>query len=170
MFKIGTILLNGTLGQTRNPREGVNWLKRAAMHTDDTTPHALHELAMLHQSSSIEVTKFMVPDPIYAQELFLKSGQLGYAPSQYQLGLAYEYGYIGLPVDPRRSIAWYSKAAAQGDPEAELALSGWYLTGFSNVLQRNEHEAYLWARKAADKGLAKAEYAVGYFLGSFFLF
>jgi TPR repeat protein len=94
----------------------------------------------------------------------LKSAQLGYAPSQYQLGLAYEYGYLGLPVDPRRSIAWYSKAATQGDPDAELALSGWYLTGFNQVLLKNDHEAYLWARKAADKGLAKAEYAVGYFL------
>lgn len=94
---------------------------------------------------------------------------MGYAPSQYQLGLAYEYGYIGLPIDPRRSIAWYSKAAAQGDPEAELSLSGWYLTGCNQVLPRNEHEAYLWARKAADKGLAKAEFAVGYFIGNLFI-
>lgn len=61
MFKIGTILLNGTLGQTKNPREGVNWLKRAAMQVDDTTPHALHELAMLHQSTDPEVAKFIVP-------------------------------------------------------------------------------------------------------------
>jgi TPR repeat protein len=61
MFKIGTILLNGALGQTKNPREGVNWLKRAATQVDDTTPHALHELAMLHQSTDPEVSKFLVP-------------------------------------------------------------------------------------------------------------
>lgn len=94
----------------------------------------------------------------------MKSAHLGYAPSQFQLGLAYEYGYLGLPIDPRRSIAWYSKSATQGEPEAELALSGWYLTGFNQVLAKNDHEAYLWAKKAADKGLAKAEYALGYFL------
>lgn len=31
------------------------------------------------------------------------------------------------------------------------------------MLQQSDSEAYLWARKAADKGLAKAEYALGYF-------
>jgi TPR repeat protein len=89
---------------------------------------------------------------------------LGYPTSQYKLGLSYEYGHLGLMIDPVRSIAWYTKAAEQGEPEGELALSGWYLTGFDTILPRNEFEAYLWARKAADKGLAKAEYAIAYFL------
>jgi TPR repeat protein len=31
------------------------------------------------------------------------------------------------------------------------------------VIQQSDTEAYLWARKAAEKGLAKAEYALGYF-------
>ncbi len=78
--------------------------------------------------------------------------------------MAYEYGHLNLPVDARRSIAWYTKAAEQSEAEAELALSGWYLTGFENVLVQSDKEAYLWARKAAGKGLAKAEYAVAYFL------
>ncbi|KAJ1647262.1 hypothetical protein IWQ61_010113, partial [Dispira simplex] len=73
------------------------------------------------------------------------------------------YGTLTCPQDPKRSIAWYTRAAEQGDPEAELALSGWYLTGSDNVLEQSDTEAYLWARKAADKGLAKAEYAIGYY-------
>lgn len=44
-----------------------------------------------------------------------------------------------------------------------MALSGWYLTGAEGILQQSDTEAYLWARKAADKGLSKAEYAVGYY-------
>jgi len=32
------------------------------------------------------------------------------------------------------------------------------------VLPQSDTEAYLWARKAAEAGLAKAMYAVGYFL------
>ena len=67
------------------------------------------------------------------------------------------------PVDPRQSIAWYSKAAVQEEHQSELALSGWYLTGSEGVLQQSDTEAYLWARKAAQAGLAKAEYAMGYF-------
>jgi TPR repeat protein len=58
---------------------------------------------------------------------------------------------------------WYSRAAAQEEHQSELALSGWYLTGSEGVLQQSDTEAYLWARKAAMSGLAKAEYAMGYF-------
>lgn len=50
-----------------------------------------------------------------------------------------------------------------GDLESQLALSGWYLTGSEGVLQQSDTEAYLWARKAAERGLSKAEYALGYF-------
>ena len=70
---------------------------------------------------------------------------------------------MGCPIDPRQSIAWYSKAAVQEEHQSELALSGWYLTGSEGVLQQSDTEAYLWARKAAHTGLAKAEYAMGYF-------
>lgn len=51
----------------------------------------------------------------------------------------------------------------QEEHQSELALSGWYLTGAEGVLQPSDTEAYLWARKAAQAGLAKAEYAMGYF-------
>ena len=51
----------------------------------------------------------------------------------------------------------------QEEHQSELGLSGWYLTGSEGVLQQNDTEAYLWARKAAQAGLAKAEYAMGYF-------
>jgi TPR repeat protein len=53
--------------------------------------------------------------------------------------------------------------------ESILALSGWYLTGAmgSNgtdiLLPSNDVEAYLWARKAADAGYAKGQYACGYY-------
>jgi TPR repeat protein len=58
---------------------------------------------------------------------------------------------------------WYSRAATQEEHQAELALSGWYLTGSEGVLGQSDTEAYLWARKAAVARLAKAEYAMGYF-------
>jgi len=70
---------------------------------------------------------------------------------------------LGCPVDARQSIIWYTRAAAQGEHQSELALSGWYLTGAEGMLQQSDTEAYLWARKAATAGLAKAEYAMGYF-------
>jgi TPR repeat protein len=88
---------------------------------------------------------------------------MGHASSQYKLGACFEHGLLNNPVDPEQSIMWYRKAALQEDPEGELSLSGWYLTGAEGLLTQSDTEAYIWARKAADKGLSKAEYAVGYY-------
>ncbi|KAI0048252.1 HCP-like protein [Auriscalpium vulgare] len=160
MYKLGMILLQGTLGEAKNPREAVGWLRRAAEQADEENPHALHELALLHENPSGQIVPH---DPIQAKELYTRAAYLGYTQSQYKLGQCYEYGALACPVDPRRSIAWYTKAAEKGNSEAELALSGWYLTGSEGVLKQSDSEAYLWARRAADKGLTKAEYAVGYY-------
>ncbi|KAJ3066165.1 hypothetical protein HDU99_003927, partial [Rhizoclosmatium hyalinum] len=144
MYKLGMILLNGLLSQPKNPREGITWLKRAGSQADETTPHALHELATLYEGKG-ETNGVIIPDPSYAHDLYRRGAQLGYSPSQYKLGVCYEYGLLDLPIDARRSIAWYTRSAEQGDPEAELALSGWYLTGAEGVLKQSDTEAYLWA-------------------------
>jgi uncharacterized protein len=160
MYKLGMILLSGSLGQPKTPREAIGWLKRAAEQADEENPHALHELGLLHELPNSNI---VVHDEVYAMELFTKAATLGYTQSQFKLGQCYEFGSNGCPIDPRRSIAWYTKAAEKGDPEAELALSGWYLTGSEGILKQSDSEAYLWARRAATKGLSKAEYAVGYY-------
>ena len=160
MYKLGMILLNGALGEQQNAREAISWLKRAAEQADEDNPHALHELALLYEQQSGTLVPY---DPAYARNLLTQAAQLGYTPSQYKMGQCHEYGSLTFPVDPRRSIAWYTKAAEKGDSEAELALSGWYLTGSEGVLKQSDSEAYLWARRAANKGLSKAEYAVGYY-------
>ncbi|ORZ20261.1 hypothetical protein BCR42DRAFT_408348, partial [Absidia repens] len=159
MYKLSMILLRGTLGQPKNPREGMSWLERAATQADEDHPQPIHDLGVAFEKEGIPS---VIPDPNYARDLFTRAAQYGYAPSQFKLGLAYENGFLNCPIDPRRSIAWYSKAAEQGDLESELALSGWYLTGATGP-SGNDVEAYLWARKAADRGYAKAEYAVGYY-------
>lgn len=47
MYKMGIISLKGLLGQPKNPKEAVIWLKRAAERADKENPHALHELVSL---------------------------------------------------------------------------------------------------------------------------
>ncbi|OXG23765.1 enzyme activator [Cryptococcus neoformans Ze90-1] len=162
MYKLGMILLGGLLAQPRNIREAIVWLRRAASQADEDNPHALHELALLHERPN-GVGGVLPHDPNMARELFTQAAQLNYPPAQFKLGQCHEFGHLGCPIDPRRSIAWYTRAAEKGDSEAELALSGWYLTGSEGVLKQSDTEAYLWGRKAANKGLAKAEYAVGYY-------
>ncbi len=161
MYKFGIIQLKGLLGQPRNPREALSWLKRAAEKADKDNPHALHELGLLYENAS--PSDSIVKDEKYSRQLFMQAADLGYKFSQFRLGSAYEYGMLGCPIEPRQSIAWYTRAAAQEEHQSELALSGWYLTGSEGVIQQSDTEAYLWARKAASSRLAKAEYAMGYF-------
>ncbi|KDQ60550.1 hypothetical protein JAAARDRAFT_124482 [Jaapia argillacea MUCL 33604] len=160
MYKVGMILLQGTLGEQRNPREAISWLRRAAEQADEENPHALYELGQLHEAPNSGLVPY---DPVYAKRLYTQAGQLGYTQAQCKLGHCYETGSLTCPVDPKRSIAWYTKAAEKGNADAELALSGWYLTGCEGVLKQSDSEAYLWARRAANQGLSKAEYAVGYY-------
>ena len=54
-------------------------------------------------------------------------------------------------------------AAQQSHRDACFALTAWYLVGSPGVLPQSDTEAYLWAKKAAEGGLVKAMYAVGYF-------
>ncbi|KAK9471501.1 HCP-like protein [Dipodascopsis tothii] len=162
MFKIAMANLNGTLGFTQNTAQAVQWLERGAAKADVESPNSLHELANLYENS--DASKTLAKNEAKAFELYLKAATLGYMPSQFKVGSAYEYGLFGCQIDPRQSIAWYSRAAKKGEPQSELGLSGWYLTGAPSVLEQNNNEAYMWARRASEKGLAKAQYSVGYFL------
>jgi TPR repeat protein len=163
MYKLGMILMKGHLGQAPNLGEAMIWLQRAANVADADNPHALHELALLYESAPQGGNGKVIRDEKYALELYIKAAKFGYRNSQARLGQVYEYGQLGCPIDNRSSIHWYSKAAAQEDHDAELALSGWYLTGCAGVLEQNDQEAYLWARKAALAEHPKAEFAMGYF-------
>ncbi|KAE9985358.1 hypothetical protein EG328_007611 [Venturia inaequalis] len=161
MYKLGMILLKGLLGQQASIGEAIVWLQRAADKADEENPHALHELAQIYEHAPPGGK--VIPDQKYALQLYQKASKLGYRSSQTRLGKAYEYGHLGCQIDNRCSIHWYSKAAAQEDHDAELALSGWYLTGSQGILAASDQEAYLWARKAALAELPKAEFAMGYF-------
>ncbi|KAF8215827.1 hypothetical protein K438DRAFT_1901638 [Mycena galopus ATCC 62051] len=161
MYRLGIAELNGELGLSKSPKEGVKWLKRSAEHATAEFPHALHELALLHERG---IDNVLFVDYEYSTELLAQAAELGYAPSAYRLGECYEYGKMGCPQDPALSIHYYNIAAQQNHRDACFALTAWYLVGSPGVLPQSDTEAFLWAQKAADAGLAKAMYAVGYFL------
>lgn len=104
LYRLGIAYLNGELGMSKSPREGVSYLKRSAEHATAEFPHALHELALLHERG-IENVLFI--DYEYSAELLAQAAELGYAPSAYRLGECYEYGKMGCPQDPALSIHYY---------------------------------------------------------------
>lgn len=104
LYRLGIAELNGELGLSKRPKEGVKWLKRSAEHATAEFPHALHELALLHERG---VDNVLFVDYEYAAELLAQAAELGYAPSAYRLGECYEYGKMGCPQDAALSIHYY---------------------------------------------------------------
>ena len=104
MYRLGIAELNGELGLSKRPKEGVKWLKRSAEHATAEFPHALHELALLHERG---IDNVLFVDFEYSIELLAQAAELGYAPSAYRLGECYEYGKMGCPQDPALSIHYY---------------------------------------------------------------
>ncbi|KAI9741080.1 MAG: hypothetical protein M1834_002793 [Cirrosporium novae-zelandiae] len=160
MLRLGRACLLGDMGLTNRYREGVKWMKRAAESADFQYNSAPYELGLLHETGyGDDVFK----DEAYAAQLFTKSADLGHPEASYRMGDAYEHGKLGCPRDPGLSVHFYNGAAQLGHPMAMMALCAWYMVGAEPVLEKDENEAFEWAKKAAETGLVKAQYAVGYF-------
>jgi TPR repeat protein len=178
MFKLGLIYSRGVLGARRSAAKSMEWLIKASHNADLENPHALFELSKIMERDLPFIASPSVSDMEYLSELdrlgytkdevaglnYCKAAaKLGYSPAQCKLGWCYEYGKLRCVIDAKKSIGWYSRAAKQGNPQAEMALSGWYLTGAKNILEPNDREAFLWALKSTEGGFVKAEYALGYY-------
>lgn len=160
MYRLGLAEMKGELSLSRNIRDGHKWLKRSAEAATPQYPHALHELAILHERGLGSVVFI---DLKYSVNLYHEAAVLGYAPSAHRLGECYEFGKLDCTSDPSLSIQYYSIAAEQNHPESCFALTAWYLVGIPDLLPPSDEQAYAWALCAAQSGLPRAEYAIGYF-------
>lgn len=169
MLRLGIACFYGRLGLHmgsassvgKTQQEGIKWLKRATETANETFPQGPFELAKIYETGYKDIVFVDIP---YAVQLYVKSADLNYFPASAKLGHAYEYGALGCPQDAALSIHYYTIAALGGDPTAMLAMCAWYMVGAEPMLPRNEEEAFCWAERAAQRGLAKAQYAAGYFL------
>lgn len=112
-----------------------------------------------------------------ALKYYLEAAKLGHSESQASLGYYYSQGFFPTlnfksdkeahngnpdPLDTRKSIYWFSKAASDGHVYASLGLARWYGSGAEGVMNKDEQQAFLWGRKAADiGGLPEAEFMIG---------
>jgi TPR repeat protein len=160
MLRLAKACLTGDMGLGKRYREGVKWLKRAAESADFQYNSAPYELGLLHETGFGDD---IFRDESYTAQLFTKSADLGHAEANYRLGDAYEHGKLNCPRDPALAVHFYTGAAERDHPLAQMALCAWYMVGAEPVLEKDEDEAYQWALKAAESGLTKAEYAIGYF-------
>ncbi|KAI0125892.1 HCP-like protein [Xylariales sp. AK1849] len=159
MTRLGKACLSGDLGENRY-REAIKWLKRATESSDTMYNGAPYQLGVLYETGyGDDIFK----DESYAAELFTQAAELGHPEANYRMGDAYEHGKLSCPRDPALSVHFYTGAAERGHPAAMMGLCAWYMVGADPILEKDEEEAYEWARRSAELGFVKAEYAVGYF-------
>lgn len=116
-----------------------------------------------------ELKQITVPDQILPMDLSAarynieKAAYLGFAKAQTKMGLAYELCQLGCEFDPALSLHYNALASRQGEPEADMAISKWFLCGSKDLFEKNDELAYVYAERAAQTGLPTAEFAMGYF-------
>lgn len=148
MTRLGRACLSGDLGENKY-REGVKWLKRATESADVQYNAAPFFLGQLYERGCGDD---IFLDEAYTAQLYTQAADLGHAEAAFKLGEAYEHGRLLCPRDPALSVHFYNCAAQRGHPEAMMALCAWYMIGAPPVLEKDENEAYEWAREAALKG------------------
>jgi TPR repeat protein len=147
--RLGKACLTGDMGLQGKYREGVKWLKRATESADFQYNSAPYELGLLHETGyGDDIFK----DEVYAVQLFTQAAELGHPLASLKLGEAYEHGLLRCPKDAALSVHYYNTAAQADIPEAMMNLCAWYMVGAEPVLEKDENEAYEWAKKAAEHG------------------
>lgn len=116
-----------------------------------------------------ELPQVNVPEPYLQMDFNLarvnieKAAYHGFAKAQVKMGAAYELCQLGCDFNPALSLHYNALAARQGEPEAEMAISKWFLCGHEGIFEKNDELAFTYAQRAAQSGLPTAEFALGYF-------
>lgn len=198
MYKLGMFYLKGLATKSgeivieKDPMQALYWFRMAVKEIeipnnptgnspttlDSISPQAMMELGKIYGFEEIDdstrqalLRNGISQNKVTAIKYYYRCAhEFDYSLAQYKLGRFYEFGEMGLPVIPKKSIAWYAKSSmnkTKPNPMAMVALSGWYLTGAEGVLKPNDKEAFKWVSRASalsDGKLSRAEYALAFYL------
>lgn len=165
-YRVGMMCLMGQLGQSKDFVAGVRLVQYSADTADENAPQGAYVFGMLlaGELTQAKVPEAVLPPDLSAAKKYMeKAAYLGFAKAQVKMGSAYELCSLGCPFDPAIAIHYMSLAARQGEPEAEMAISKWFLCGYENLFKKNNEVAYQYALRAAFANLDTAEFAMGYF-------
>ncbi|KAI6779444.1 Chitin synthase regulatory factor-like protein [Emericellopsis cladophorae] len=166
LYRLGMMSLLGQLGEVKDYNTGLERIKAAADSADEDSPQGAFVYGMLvgRELPDIYVPDSMLPpDPKTAFVYIEKSAYLGFAKAQHKMGQAYELCQFGCDFKPSYSLHYYGLAANQGNAEAALGVSRWFLFGYEGLFKKNEELAYKYAQRAAAQKLPTAEFAMGYY-------
>ncbi|PIL23603.1 hypothetical protein GSI_14916 [Ganoderma sinense ZZ0214-1] len=103
-----------------------------------------------------------VTPPEEARRDLERAAYLNFAPAQYKLGHACGFTAPPFPFDALPSVQYYPLTSQQGEIEADIALSKWFLCGVEGTFDEDEGLAWTFAEEAARKDLLNPEFALGY--------
>ncbi|KAK5953035.1 hypothetical protein OHC33_006157 [Knufia fluminis] len=165
-YRLGMMTLLGQHGQMQDFERGLQLIYSAAHSADDNAPQGAYILGMLQAG---ELPQVKVPEQYLARNIqgakinIERAAFLGFAKAQVRMASAYELGELDCPFDPALSLHYNALAARQGEVEAEMAISKWFLCGHEGLFEKSEELAFTYAQRAAIDGLPTAQFAVGYF-------
>ena len=124
-------------GVPQDDELAVYWWKKAAKQGDDDAQNSLG----VCYSDGTGVRK----NKKKADELFLQAALQGNNDAQLNLGTSFDtYG------DTKQAIYWWTKAADQGDVDAQMILANTYSLG--DGVRKNNKKAFHWYKQAAEQG------------------
>ncbi|KAH7369669.1 hypothetical protein BKA65DRAFT_486737 [Rhexocercosporidium sp. MPI-PUGE-AT-0058] len=165
-YRLGMMTLLGQHGTPQDYRRGVDLVRFAADTADENAPQGAYVYGML---LARELPNIMVPEQFLefdlndAKMFIEKAAYLGFAKAQLKMAQAYELCQLGCEFEPALSMHYNALAARQGEAEAEMAISKWFLCGYEGIFDKNEELAFTYAKRAAQAKLPTAEFAMGYF-------
>ncbi|PVU91656.1 hypothetical protein BB559_004037 [Furculomyces boomerangus] len=164
-YRMATSLLRGELGQRENIKQALIYLRRSAELADKECPDGSYVLGVMYlgEYPNKKVYDHLFKDTEEAHKLLDKAAQLGMPEAQNKLGFLFEFGEHGFPADPYASIMYYKMATEQNFPLSQMALSGWYLSGAPGILEQSDSLAFDLCSKAAEQGLLRAMFGMGYY-------
>ena len=165
-YRMGMMHLLGQHGKPLDYGRGVQLIKFAADTADENAPQGAYVYGMLQarELPQVDVPDAYLPFDLSAARFHIeKAAYLGFAKAQTKMGAAYELCQLGCDFNPAFSLHYNALAARQGESEADMAISKWFLCGVEGIVEKNETLAFAYARRAALSGLPTAEFAMGYF-------
>ncbi|OMJ28417.1 Chitin synthase regulatory factor 3 [Smittium culicis] len=164
-YRMATCLLRGELGMRQNLKTALIYLRRAAELADESCPDGAYVLALIYLNEYPEkrIYESIFGDNEEAHKLLDKAAHLGMPEAQHKLGYLFEFGEHDFPANPYASVMYYRMAADSGFALSQMALSGWYLSGAPGVLEQSDNFAFDWCSRAAEQGLSRAQFGMGYY-------
>ncbi|KAI5171562.1 uncharacterized protein NEFER03_0884 [Nematocida sp. LUAm3] len=144
VHKYAMLILEGIYGCKRNVKGAVFYLEQARKLSTPNYPHAIHDLALCHESIPLTIGH-VIEDIPYAVELYKEGDALGCIRSTLRLAQGYHYGDLNLPPNIQQATEYYTKISEVSAPAC---------FGLYKIFKQSKRSAeeLKWLKKAAEFG------------------